>query len=60
MRVIWALHEADPRSNYDLVYHGNEKGSQSIHLLGPPPVSKPSNLGENIQHWDVTLNNVSC
>lgn len=40
-----------------MVYHGERRGSQSLHLLGPPPVSKMQ-PGHSRQ-WDVVFENVS-
>ncbi|CAH1109625.1 unnamed protein product [Psylliodes chrysocephalus] len=55
VRVIWALHEHDPQIGGEMVYHGNQRGSQSLHLLSPPPVPK-MNLGHS-SHWDVVIEN---
>lgn len=40
-----------------MVFHGEKKGTQSIHLLGPPPVPKLAN--DYTRNWDVELKNVS-
>ncbi|RZC38667.1 MOXD1 -like 1 [Asbolus verrucosus] len=53
--VIWAYHDADPRLGAEMIYHGDKRGAQSLHLLGPPPV--PKARGSNIRQWDVTLKN---
>ncbi|XP_056643238.1 MOXD1 homolog 1 [Diorhabda sublineata] len=55
VRVIWALHEYDPQRGAEMVYHGENRGYQSIHLLGPPPVAKMS-AGHSTS-WDVVLEN---
>lgn len=41
-----------------MVYHEERRGSQSLHLLGPPPISKPDDAYQ-MRQWDVTLKNVS-
>ncbi|KAJ8944429.1 hypothetical protein NQ318_002125 [Aromia moschata] len=55
VRVIWALHDNDPQRGAEMVYHGEKRGSQSIHLLGPSPV--PKIVSGNPRNWDVTLKN---
>lgn len=57
VRVIWALHDRDPLHGAEMVYHGERKGSQSLHLLGPPPI--PKTQVEKPKHWDVVFENVS-
>jgi hypothetical protein len=54
--VIWAYHDQDPRLGAEMIYHGDKRGAQSLHLLGPPPI--PKARGANIRNWDVTLQNV--
>lgn len=54
VRVIWALHDSDPKSLGDLAYH-TKRDKQSVYLLGPPTLSVP----EDAKRWDLTLNNVS-
>lgn len=41
-----------------MVYHGEKRGTQSLHLLGPPFITRPDPPA-HIRQWDVTLNNVS-
>ncbi|KAK9887700.1 hypothetical protein WA026_000021 [Henosepilachna vigintioctopunctata] len=53
VRVIWATRDTDPQFDGDMVYHGESRGVQSLHLLGPPPSTKVQ--GEHIQSWDITL-----
>ncbi|XP_028151667.2 MOXD1 homolog 1 [Diabrotica virgifera virgifera] len=53
VRIIWALHEYDPQRGAEMVYHGENRGHQSVHLLGPPPVAKMS-IGHS-SHWDVVF-----
>ncbi|CAG9812511.1 unnamed protein product [Phaedon cochleariae] len=53
VRVIWALHDNDPQRGAEMVYHDEHRGSQSIHLLGPPPVPKMP-IGHS-RHWDVVF-----
>jgi hypothetical protein len=53
--VIWAYHDQDPRLGAEMIYHGDKRGAQSLHLLGPPPI--PKARGANIRNWDVTLQN---
>lgn len=55
VRVIWALHEYDPQRGAEMVYHGENRGYQSVHLLGPPPVARMS-AGHSTS-WDVVLDN---
>ncbi|XP_044759194.1 MOXD1 homolog 1 [Coccinella septempunctata] len=55
VRVIWAMRESDPQFEGDMVYHGESRGSQSLHLLGPPPVKRTEN--RNVKYWDITLEN---
>ncbi|XP_018561824.1 MOXD1 homolog 1 [Anoplophora glabripennis] len=55
VRVIWALHDSDPQHGAEMVYHGEKRGSQSIHLLGPPPVPKVA--PGHSRNWDITLKN---
>lgn len=55
VRIIWALHKNDPRSETDMVYHEDRRGVQSVHLLGPPPLPKQSS--DFTRHWDVELKN---
>jgi len=57
VRVIWAIHEHDPKFGGQMVYHGEKRGVQSIHLLGPQPV--PNAASDNTKSWPVVLNNVS-
>lgn len=54
---MWAFHNADPQYGAEMTYHGDKRGSQSLHLLGPSPVPKAQ--GPNIRKWDVALQNVS-
>ncbi|KAK9745804.1 Copper type II ascorbate-dependent monooxygenase, N-terminal domain [Popillia japonica] len=56
VRVIWALHDKDPRHDFDMIYHGENRGSQSLHLFGPPPVTQNEDL-MYLRTWDVTLKN---
>ncbi|KAF2880698.1 hypothetical protein ILUMI_25476, partial [Ignelater luminosus] len=56
VRIIWALHDKDPHLGAEMVYHEERRGSQSLHLLGPPPISKPDDSYQTRQ-WDVTLKN---
>ncbi|KAG5898697.1 hypothetical protein JTB14_030647 [Gonioctena quinquepunctata] len=56
VRMIWALHDNDPQHGAEMVYHEENRGSQSIHLLGPPPVPKMP-LGHS-RHWDVVFENL--
>lgn len=58
VRVIWAIHDKDPRNEYDLVYHSEKRGAQSVHLLGPPPIERGESMPPT-RHWDVTLDKVS-
>ncbi|XP_076272907.1 MOXD1 homolog 1 [Rhynchophorus ferrugineus] len=55
VRMIWALHHKDPPSENAMIYHGELRGVQSVHLLAPPPTPKPSN--ELSRNWDVELKN---
>lgn len=55
--MIWAIHDHDPRFEGEMVFHGEKRGTQSIHLLGPPPVPKLAN--DYTRNWDVELKNVS-
>ncbi|XP_060522348.1 MOXD1 homolog 1 [Cylas formicarius] len=55
VRVIWALHDRDPQYDTTMIYHEEKRGVQSLHLLGPPPVPKPTNL--HLRNWDVELKN---
>ncbi|XP_017770957.1 PREDICTED: MOXD1 homolog 1 [Nicrophorus vespilloides] len=57
VRVIWAMHEKDPHYNFEMVYHGASRGSQSLHLLAPSVVPKPDQAG-HVRNWDVTLKNM--
>ena len=57
MVVIWAYHDNDPQLGAEMIYHGDKRGAQSLHLLGPPPVPKAASV--NVRNWDVTLKNVS-
>lgn len=57
VRVIWALHDRDPPHGAEMLYHGEKRGSQSLHLLGPPPV--PKMLSGNSRQWDVVFEDVS-
>ncbi|XP_064213511.1 MOXD1 homolog 1 [Tribolium castaneum] len=34
--VIWAYHNTDPHLGAEMIYHGDKRGAQSLHLLGPP------------------------
>ncbi|KAF5296520.1 hypothetical protein FQR65_LT01510 [Abscondita terminalis] len=54
IRMIWALHDKDPQPGAEMVYHGERRGSQSIHLLGPPPIAKPD-YSYQIRQWDIAL-----
>ncbi|CAG9862750.1 unnamed protein product [Phyllotreta striolata] len=54
VKIIWALHDRDPHRSSDLVYHGHDRGSQSVHLLGPPA---PKMHLTHSSHWDVVLEN---
>ncbi|KAJ8966604.1 hypothetical protein NQ314_003434 [Rhamnusium bicolor] len=56
VRIIWALHDSDPQHGAEMVYHGEKRGAQSIHLLGPPPV--PKAIAGHFTNWDITLKNV--
>lgn len=58
VRVIWALHDKDPHRGAEMVYHEDKRGSQSLHLLGPPPVINTENP-MHVRSWEVTLKNVS-
>lgn len=55
--MIWAIHDRDPKNDGDLIFHGEKRGVQSVHLLGPPPVAPQMN--NRVRYWDVTLKNVS-
>ncbi|XP_050299023.1 MOXD1 homolog 1 [Anthonomus grandis grandis] len=55
VRVIWALHDRDPRYPGDMVYHEEKRGVQSVHLFGPPPSANIRN--EYVRSWDVELKN---
>lgn len=57
MRVIWAIHDRDPRFEGEMVYHEEKRGVQSLHLLGPSPAPKVGN--DHSRNWDIVLNNVS-
>ncbi|XP_018333725.1 MOXD1 homolog 1 [Agrilus planipennis] len=54
VKVIWALHDIDPSLGAEMVYHGSNRGSQSVHLIGPPQIPKQISQTRN---WDVTLKN---
>lgn len=55
--MIWALHDRDPPQGAEMVYHGDRRGSQSLHLLGPPPIPKMPTV--HSKHWDVVFEDVS-
>ncbi|VEN34259.1 unnamed protein product [Callosobruchus maculatus] len=56
VRVIWALHDSDPPRGAEMVYHEDKRGSQSIHLMAPPPVPKmPTG---HYRHWDIAFENL--
>ncbi|KAH1015716.1 hypothetical protein HUJ04_007058 [Dendroctonus ponderosae] len=55
VRVIWAIHDRDPRFEGEMVYHEEKRGVQSLHLLGPSPVGKVAN--DQSRNWDVVLKN---
>ncbi|CAH0564397.1 unnamed protein product [Brassicogethes aeneus] len=55
VRIIWALHDVDPPERDGFIYHGENRGVQSLHLLAPSPLqTMPTG---NTRHWDVTLKN---
>lgn len=64
MRVIWALHDTDPKLDggelVSLQWHRKERrGVRSLHLLTPAfKNGVPRQL--QARHWDVTLQNVSA
>lgn len=58
VRVIWAMHDKDPHRGAEMVYHENKRGSQSLHLLGPPSPSG-GDPAEQVRTWDVSLKDVS-
>ncbi|CAG9832084.1 unnamed protein product [Diabrotica balteata] len=50
--IVWTHSETLDREA-EMVYHGENRGYQSAHLLGPPPVAKMS-IGHS-SHWDVVF-----
>ncbi|KAB0792970.1 hypothetical protein PPYR_12590 [Photinus pyralis] len=54
IRMIWALHDKDPPTGAEMVYHGERRGTQSIHLLSPPRITKSDNSYQ-VRQWDVAL-----
>ncbi|XP_022911259.2 MOXD1 homolog 1 [Onthophagus taurus] len=54
VRAIWALHDKDPHADFEMIYHGEKRGSQSLHLFGPPPIVQNENP-DFLRTWDVTL-----
>lgn len=56
--MIWAFHDIDPPHGGGFIYHEENRGVQSLHLLGPSPLQQPPNT--NVRHWDVTFKNVSA
>ncbi|XP_074030668.1 MOXD1 homolog 1 isoform X1 [Leptinotarsa decemlineata] len=57
VHMIWALHDNDPPHGAEMVYHEESRGSQSIHLLGPPPVMRMP-VGHSSQ-WNVLFENLN-
>ncbi|XP_057320432.1 MOXD1 homolog 1-like [Microplitis mediator] len=54
VRVLWAMHEADPELN-TAIWHRERCGSRPLRIRAaparPPPPKSP-----NVRHWDVKLN----
>lgn len=58
VRVIWALHDNDPESGAEMLYHDDKRGTQSLHLFRPS-IEAATDLLDGVSNWDVALNNVS-
>ncbi|XP_034951630.1 MOXD1 homolog 1 [Chelonus insularis] len=54
VRVLWAMHEADPELNTP-IWHGEKRGGRALRLRAPAPVPSPPR-SPDIRHWDVKLN----
>lgn len=54
MRVLWAMHEADPELNTP-VWHGERRGGRALRLKDSAPRHSPPQTAD-VRHWDVKLN----
>lgn len=58
MRIIWALHSADPELNTP-VWHGEKRGGRALRIrASAPKTSPPPSPSPDIRNWDVKLNQV--
>ncbi|XP_044004741.1 MOXD1 homolog 1 [Aphidius gifuensis] len=56
VRIIWALHSADPELNTP-VWHGEKRGGRALRIRATAPkTSPPPSPSPDIRNWDVKLN----